>query len=172
MAKWHSVTIGLVAATLDLSGCSGAKGESVQIRDEAQVKKKVHGTSSQLLDIMGVKGKVSEPGPSTLACSDYPDDQTVHRMRHPWSVYGVPDDELRRAMDRLRDRLPRNGWKITKDGVDSSRSKSPQIIAESSADRLAVDIRLGIEPAGGEYSSMIEVTVSSDCFRSQSADAA
>ncbi|MFE3182583.1 hypothetical protein ACFXKR_17195 [Streptomyces violascens] len=61
---------------------------------------------------------------------------------------------------------------VRDDGADSSRSKAPQIVAESPADHLAVDIRLGIEPAGGAYSSMIEVTVSSGCFRGQSPDTA
>ncbi|MEU6590326.1 hypothetical protein ABZ923_14095 [Streptomyces sp. NPDC046881] len=136
------------------------------VRDERAVKQSVERASSEILDILAVKGKVTQSGAVATPCSSYPEGSEVHRMRHPWSVYGVPGDDLEKAMDRLRTQLPAKGWKIVKDGPDKSRAKLPQIVANSSDGRLSADLRLWREPAGSERSSMIEVTVVSDCFRS------
>ena len=73
-------------------------------------------------------------------------------------------------MDRLRKQLPAKGWKIVKDGPDKSQAKLPQIVANSPDGHMSADLRLWIEPAGSKRSSMIEVTVVSDCFRSDSGE--
>ncbi|MFJ4522385.1 hypothetical protein ACIP4Y_15780 [Streptomyces sp. NPDC088810] len=141
--------------------------KKADIRDERAVKQSVERASSEILDILAVKGKVTRSGAVAAPCSSYPEESEVHRMRHPWSVYGVPGDDLERAMDRLRKQLPAKGWKIVKDGPDKSRAKLPQIVANSSDGHLSADLRLWREPADSERSSMIEVTVVSDCFRSE-----
>ncbi len=48
-------------------------------------------------------------------------------------------------MNRLRVDLPKDGWKITKDGMDGTIGNSPQIVAESKKRRVMVDIRLDKE---------------------------
>ncbi|MDN3262716.1 hypothetical protein QWJ26_23505 [Streptomyces sp. CSDS2] len=72
----------------------------------------------------------------------------------------------RRRHRRRHEYVPRQ-WKIVKDGPDKSRAKLPQIVANSSDGRLSADLRLWREPADSKRSSMIEVTVVSDCFRSK-----
>ncbi|MEU6664409.1 hypothetical protein [Streptomyces sp. NPDC046727] len=141
--------------------------KKIDVRDERAVKQSVERASSDILDILAVKGKVTQSGAVATPCTAYPEEDEVHRMRHPWSVYGVPGDDLERAMDRVRSQLPAKGWKIVKDGPDKSRAKLPQIVADSPDGHLSADLRLWLEPADSKRSSMIEVTVVSDCFRSK-----
>ncbi|MFI2643962.1 hypothetical protein [Streptomyces sp. NPDC018610] len=136
------------------------------MRDEQVVKKNVEHASSEILDIMTLQGKVTQSGASATPCSSYSPEDEVHRLRHPWSIYGVPSEDLKKAMDRLRKQLPAKGWKIVKDGHDKSQAKLPQIVAESPDGHMSADLRLWLEPSDSRRSSMIEVTVVSDCFRS------
>ncbi|MET9964708.1 hypothetical protein ABZZ80_01940 [Streptomyces sp. NPDC006356] len=143
--------------------------KKVEVRDEQAVKDKVERASSEILDIISVKGKVTQSGAVTNPCSSYASEDKVHQMRHPWSIYGAPSEELKKAMDRLREELPAKGWKIVKDGPDKSQANLPQIVANSPDGHMSVDLRLWIEPPGSKRSSMIEATVVSDCFRSDPA---
>ncbi|MET8724409.1 MULTISPECIES: hypothetical protein [Streptomyces] len=142
--------------------------KKADVRDERAVKQSVERASSEILDILAVKGKVTQSGAVPTPCTAYPEEDAVHRMRHPWSVYDVPGADLEQAMDRVRAQLPAKGWKIVKDGPDKSRAKLPQIVANSADGHLSADLRLWLEPADAKRSSMIEVTVVSDCFRSRS----
>ncbi|MDX3323529.1 MULTISPECIES: hypothetical protein [Streptomyces] len=141
--------------------------KTAPIRDQASVERRVAGASSQILDIIGLKGQAQPSEPFPLACSGYASEEGVIRMRHPWSFYGASDTDLRAAIGRLRKDLPTSGWKIVKDGTDGSQVDSPQIIANSDDGQLSVDLVLSTEPAGGEYKSSIEVVVVSTCFRQE-----
>ncbi|MGC9500630.1 hypothetical protein [Streptomyces sp. WG7] len=138
--------------------------KKADIRNEQAVKENVEHASSEILDIIGANGKVTNSGALPTPCSDYAPEENVHRMRHPWSIYDVRDEKLREAMGSLRKALPSKGWEIVKDGPDSSQAQLPQIVADSPDGHMSTDIRLWIEAPGS--SSMIEVTVVSDCFRS------
>ncbi|MET7622341.1 hypothetical protein [Streptomyces sp. NPDC005408] len=163
----------MAVAGLFLGGCSqvSEKKEAAPVRDEAVVKKRVTGASSEILDIMALKGKTQPSGAFSVKCSDYPPEDNVVRMRHPWSIYQVPDADLKAAMGRLQKELPAKGWKIVKDGPDDSQAKSPQIVADSGDGQVSADLRLRITPPGSEYKSAIEVTVVSSCFRDESGSA-
>ena len=139
--------------------------ENLPVREGKQLLDKTEAKSSEILDAMKVKGKTTEPGASATDCSNSSDEGTFRGV-HLWSMSGVPLAELRQAMDRLRRDLPKKGWKIVKDGHDRSRSRSPQILAESQKDRFSADIRL--RKRGGDGSkdpSVIQVTVASACYR-------
>ncbi|MEU2362725.1 hypothetical protein ABZ616_18625 [Streptomyces noursei] len=151
-----------------MAGCSGMNENNLKFRDIEQVKGDVRKASSELLGIIGLKGKATEGGPLIAPCSNYP--EGVYRASHPWSVYGIPVEEMEKAMDRLRTGLPKNGWKIVKDGKDRSPSKSPQIVANSKGDEFSVDIRLHDERKYGSDPSLIEVTVESACFKTKQPD--
>ncbi|WP_448330728.1 hypothetical protein [Streptomyces sp. DSM 41534] len=153
-----------------IAGCSqvGDKkaADKVDVRDVGSMEKKTEKMSSTILDIIGLrKAKVTEPGPGTLPCSKYADDSGVQRMHHPWSVYDVPFDDLSRGFERLRTELPKHDWKIIKDGPDGSPAKTPQIVANFSRDHFSADIRLLDQRKHPDKTSLIEVTVVSDCFR-------
>ncbi|MEH0546250.1 hypothetical protein QA802_25210 [Streptomyces sp. B21-105] len=139
----------------------------MEVRDSDAVKTEIEQESSRILEIMALKGKVTNTGAVTTPCANYDSSENVYRARHPWSVYQVPVAEMERAMDRLRAGLPEKGWTIVKDGVDGSVGKSPQIVAESKGKKFAVDVRLLDERKHGDDPSLVEVTVESACYRSK-----
>lgn len=155
-----------LAALTIASGCSMDESDVVR-RDNDKMQAQVEKRSSQILDIISLEGKVTESGAAVAPCSDYPSEDNVHRIRHPWSLYGVPVAKMQEAMDRLRNKLPQHGWKIVKDGTDSSRARSPQIVANSTDGAFSVDIKLWAEPKSSEHKSLIVVTVVSTCYKSR-----
>ncbi|CAL9420196.1 hypothetical protein [Streptomyces sp. NPDC095602] len=137
----------------------------MEVRDSAAVKADAKKVSSRVLDMLALKGKVTETGAMTMRCSGFDADEKVYRARHPWSVYDVPFADMRTAFDRLRDELPKNGWKIVKDGPDASVGKSPQIVAESQSADFAVDVRLHEANRAQNAPALLTVTVESACFK-------
>jgi hypothetical protein len=150
-----------------LVGCSQENEATVDLRDSETVKAEVKQTSSRILDVMALEGKVTETGAMTERCSDHAAEEEIYRASHPWSVYDLPVPELEEAMDRLRRELPKAGWKIVKDGLDGTVGQSPQIFAESQGRKFAADIRLQDERKYGGDPSLIEVTVQSACYRAK-----
>ncbi|MFF8789991.1 hypothetical protein [Streptomyces sp. NPDC015125] len=142
--------------------------ENLKLRNLADVKEETRNSSDKILKLIDLRGKVTEPGPSIAPCSEYSGD--VYRASHPWSLYDVPVAEMKKAMDRLRGNLPKNGWKIVKDGPDKSPAKTPEIIANSKGNEFSVKVRLLAEPAGSKHTSLIAVTVESACFRTNKPD--
>lgn len=148
-----------------LVGCSQGNEASVEVRDGDTVSTEVEKTSSRILEMMELKGKVTDTGAMISRCSDYDPEEEVYRARQPWSVYDLPVPDLEKAMDRLRRELPNTGWKIVKDGVDDTPAKSPQIIAESKDGKFAADIQLWDNRKKGDDPSLILVAVESACYR-------
>ena len=142
--------------------------KNLPLRNLEKVTEDTSKASSEILKIIDLKGKVTKPGPLPAPCSGY--STKAYRTSHPWSVYDVPVTQMREAMDRLRRGLPKNGWKIVKDGTDRSPSKSPEIVANSKGDEFSVKVRLLAEPAGSPHTSLIEVTVESACFKTKDSD--
>ncbi|MFF1462542.1 hypothetical protein [Streptomyces sp. NPDC058330] len=145
--------------------CSNGKEAAVETRDGDTVRAGVERVSSRILDILDVKGEVTDTGAMTVRCSDYDPDEEVYRARHPWSIYKTPFMDMGKGMDRLRAELPKEGWKIVQDGVDGSKAKSPQIVAESKGGEFAVDVRLHEASEIGNAPDLLEVTVESACYR-------
>ena len=146
--------------------CSHGKEAEPKTRDSDTVKADVERTSSRILEMLGVKGKVTESGAMASPCSDY-DSEEVSRARHPWSLYAAPFADMEKGMERLRVQLPKDGWTITKDGGDGTQGNSPQIIAESKGGEFAVDIRLHKAGKAEKSEDLLEVTVESACYRSK-----
>ncbi|MEU9090306.1 hypothetical protein [Streptomyces sp. NPDC048428] len=140
---------------------------AVETRDGDAVQADVERTSSRILEIIGVKGKVTEAGAMAAPCSDFDPAEEVNRARHPWSLYDAPFADMQRGMDRLRTELPKDGWTITKDGRDGTQGNSPQIVAESKGGEFAVDVRLHRASKAEKSEDLLEVTVESACYRSK-----
>ncbi|MER0480794.1 hypothetical protein ABR737_21025 [Streptomyces sp. Edi2] len=139
-----------------------------KVRSAEENKESTKRASSEILGLIALKGKLAESGPFTMPCSGY--SGGVYRDHHPWSLYDVPIDDMKEAMDRLRKGLPRKGWKIVKDGFDGSPSKAPQIVANSKGEEFSVDIRLHDQRKYGKDPSFIEVTLESACFKTEKPD--
>ncbi len=134
-----------LAATIALlwaltAGCSNMKElDYTPVRmDPDQARTKAKEVAGRLLEMTGVNGKVTEPGPSVSRCGEYGDD--LFSTSHPWSVYGLTDDQVDTGMQNLRKALGDNGWKITKDGEARSADREPEIYAENKADQFAFHV--------------------------------
>ncbi|MFI7387461.1 hypothetical protein [Streptomyces sp. NPDC049813] len=122
--------------------------------------------SSQILDLIGIKdGKVTEPGPRISPCKE--DTEHLFSASHPWSVYGVSEDELTAGFQRLRKSLPGHGWKIVAYGPNKSKAKTLELTADSTKHRFSVNAELWVSnPATGkEPEPKILVHVVSACYR-------
>lgn len=156
--------------TLTLTGCSDVSdsdddlGYKPAVHEAGAVREDTEAMSSQILDIIGIKGKVTEPGPGVTSCAGM-DPQKFFKVRHPWSLYGVPVPDLRNAMDRLKTELPRHNWKITSYGPDKSRAKSLTLYADSTKKKFTVQIKLLDRRGRSENPSGIMVTLVSGCFQ-------
>lgn len=150
-----------------ITGCSKGNEAAVEARNSQAVSAETEKTSSRILEMLAVKGKVTESGAMTAPCTDNGSDEKTFRARHPWSVHQAPFVELQAGMERLRRELPKDGWEIVKDGTDSSTAKSPQLVAESAGREFAVDVRLRRASSVGNAPDLLEVTVESACYRSE-----
>ncbi|WP_234426770.1 hypothetical protein [Streptomyces niger] len=167
MTKRSFMAVHVVLACVLLAGCSKNMNEDdLRVRSSDKVADETEKASSEILDLAGVKGKVTESGAFAMPCAGYSSEK-VYRAHHPWSLYGLPFEELKKAFGRLRDGLPGHGWKIVKDGPDGSPSKAPQIIANHKGGDFSVDIRLHDESKRSGKTSLLEVTVESACFKKQ-----
>ncbi|MFE9637121.1 hypothetical protein [Streptomyces sp. NPDC006463] len=159
----------MVSMSVLSMGCSNVKELNyTPVRmDPDPARKKAKAVSSRLLEMSGVQGKVTEPGPSVSRCSEYGDD--LFSTSHPWSVYGLTDDQVETGMANLRKALNENGWKITKDGKANSNAQSPEIYAENKTEQFAVQVT-GLKDRG-PVETMLNFSVVSACYRAASASA-
>ncbi|MEU3409977.1 MULTISPECIES: hypothetical protein [unclassified Streptomyces] len=132
--------------------------------DKARDKAKT--VSSQVYDMIGIgEGKATERGPAVSLCDEDP--EHLYKTRHPWSVYDVSEDELKAGFQRLREELPRKGWKIVDYGPDNSEAKSLSLTADSEKDRFSVHAVLIVSTPSNpeEKEPLLSVTVVSGCWR-------
>jgi hypothetical protein len=119
--------------------------------------------SSRIYERIGVAGKVTRPGPLVALCEGKPEDE-YFRIRHSWSFYEAPADAMHKAMHRLKDKLPEDGWRVRKYGRDSSAAHSLEIVAHHPEKEFAVNITFQDRRGRSESPSSIEVVLESACF--------
>ncbi|MEU2295024.1 hypothetical protein ACFY9H_00065 [Streptomyces bacillaris] len=121
--------------------------------------------SSQILDIIAVKGVTSKSGPGVSTC-DGAERGKLFLMRHPWSLTGASDAELAKAMNRLKEDLPKHGWKIVGYGPNSSKAKSLELTADHIEKKFAVKVELWEKNSGGDSNEpTLLVNVVSACYQ-------
>lgn len=134
--------------------------------DVDKARDKAKAASSEIYDMIGIhKGKATERGPAVSLCDE--DSEHLYKTRHPWSVYGVSEDELKAGFQRLREELPKKGWKIVDYGPANSEAKSPSLTADSEKDRFSVNAVLMVSTPSNphEKEPLLSVTVVSGCWR-------
>lgn len=67
--------------------------------------------------------------PTDLSCDEDDDNSPDREWLQMWSLYGVENDVLGKAMANLATDLPRHGWKVISNGPDSSKARSQEIVA-------------------------------------------
>lgn len=136
------LAVPLAFATLTGCGMSDEKsddvpfaGTSTSSAASAAMKK----TSSDIYDLIGVKGKASENYPGVTECAGK-DRKTHFRIYHPWSFHPASADDLDEAMERLKRELPKHGWKIVEYGPDTSRNRNINLTADNDKKKVSVNI--------------------------------
>ncbi|MQS39309.1 hypothetical protein FFZ77_28130 [Streptomyces katsurahamanus] len=166
--KQWAVVLHLALALASITGCgmddSGQSDSSVPAAGTKSLDDATNDTqrvSSDLLDLIKVKGKASEPGPRVSECGDGKDREKYFQMRHPWSLTPASGDELAGVMERLKGELPEHGWKIVHYERDSSRNKNLRLTADHDERKFSVSI---VHLAKNEKPKL-SVTVVSGCYQ-------
>jgi hypothetical protein len=100
---------------------------------------KIKKASSEIYDLIGVKGKASDSGPGVTECAGK-DREKYFRVFHSWSFYPTSPGQLDEAMERLKGELPRNGWKIVEYGPDTSKNKNLSLTADNDERKTSVNV--------------------------------
>ncbi|MFI6059104.1 hypothetical protein [Streptomyces sp. NPDC051286] len=95
--------------------------------------------SSELYDLIGIKGKTSNTGPGVSECSGK-DPEKYFQIFHPWSFTPASADQLGGVMERLKEELPKHGWKVVEYGLDTSKSKNLNLTADNDKKKHSVNI--------------------------------
>ncbi|MFD7509038.1 hypothetical protein ACFV5N_06775 [Streptomyces sp. NPDC059853] len=117
--------------------------------------------SSAILDLTGLRGEVSEPGPGISVCEADPKRERLYTVYHYWSISNISRAELRQGMDRLRHELPREGWEIISDGELNNANRTPEILFENTEVEYAVNVTL---PGKTDEDSRLVFAVVSPCL--------
>ncbi|MEU5436517.1 hypothetical protein AB0G73_24490 [Streptomyces sp. NPDC020719] len=158
----------LTFATLT-TGCSMDKdnnglGYQPTTLDVGEARAKAKRLSSQIYDLLAIKNaQTTKPGPGIIQSAKDPDH--LYRVNHPWSLYDVPVSELQAGFQRLKDRMPGNGWEITKYGHNGTKANTLELFANSTTEkRFTVLVELWDKPAEGKK-PLILVNIVSAYFR-------
>ncbi|MFF0423974.1 hypothetical protein ACFYUJ_06120 [Streptomyces sp. NPDC004520] len=148
------------------SGSSGSGEKVVGVREQDEVNDEIKKVSSEIYDLIGVRGSASKAGAGVQPCQGM-DREKFYKIFHPWSLSAKTDDELAQAMERLRSKLPEHGWKIVKYGPDSSASKSLELTADDDARKFGVHISFwkARTVLGKPKPPMLVVDVISGCYQ-------
>ncbi|MBR7673596.1 hypothetical protein [Streptomyces daliensis] len=155
-------------------------GPAPRVREIEGPREEARKLSSQLYELLRVKGRASEGGPGVIRCEGR-NAETFYRIAHPWSLSAKSPDELKTAMAGLKEDLPRHGWKIVEEGRSSNANRTPYFMADSTRKRFTLKVTLEGrteaapspsgegEPEGGVPSGDTEPLLSfhlvSDCYQ-------
>ncbi|WP_443294575.1 hypothetical protein [Streptomyces sp. GDS52] len=95
--------------------------------------------SSGIYDLIGVKGRASESYSTVMGCSGK-DTGKYFQILHPWSFYPASASDLDVAMERLKEELPKRGWKIVDYGPDTSKNKNIRMTADNDEKKVSTRI--------------------------------
>ncbi|MCT4356576.1 hypothetical protein M5362_25960 [Streptomyces sp. Je 1-79] len=132
-------------ALTTLSGCSmtgtddsdSLPSAGVSTTDEAA--DMAEAISSELYDLIGLKGKATEPGPGVGECGGK-DPEKYFTVFHAWTFTPASADGLDGVMERFKEELPKHGWKIVEYGPDTSKNKNLALTADNDAKKYSVMI--------------------------------
>lgn len=116
--------------------------------------------SSELYDLIGVKGEASDTGPGVSECGDK-DPEKYFRIFHAWTFTPASADRLDGVMERLRTELPERGWKVVEYGPDTSKNKNLSLTADNDEKKYSVKIAHFAK----DESPNLNLMVVSGCYR-------
>ncbi|MER5851479.1 hypothetical protein ABT126_31795 [Streptomyces sp. NPDC002012] len=110
-------------------------GTSTSEEAAAEAKK----VSSEIYDLIGIKGKASNTGAGVTDCTGK-DREKYFQIFHPWSFTPASADQLGGVMERLKEELPKHGWKVVDYGPDNSKQKNVNLTADNDEKKYSVKI--------------------------------
>lgn len=149
-----------------MSDVSEVLGYEPRVRPVGAVKEEIAELSSAVLDMVHVKGRVTEGDPMELPWDEGADPDAFHNITHLWSLYGVDNAVLERGMASLAGHLPEGGWIVVGNGPDSSRNRNQEILATHLATKTQIDVTW-LKGLDG-HEPLITFSVYSRCFRAPS----
>ncbi|CAG7642183.1 hypothetical protein [Actinacidiphila bryophytorum] len=164
-AAWRAAA---VAGGLALA--AGCGGSGTPERDAATVRSEVMTQSAAVMNAAHVTGQQvgafpPRSTPTDLSCDDGDDDSPDRVLSQMWSVHSKDNTALGKGMANLAARLPGQGWKIVRNGPDSSMSKNQEILATHLATKIQMDVTWEKNLKYGD--PLIQFAVSSPCFRTK-----
>ncbi|MFI8274784.1 hypothetical protein ACIGBH_07710 [Streptomyces sp. NPDC085929] len=127
---------------------------------------KTREVSGRLLEMAGIKRRITEPGMTVTLCDEYGDD--LYALEHPWSVEGLTNEQFDTGMQNLRTALGENGWKVREGEVDGA--DRPELHASNETEHFSVKITAHRAEPGKE--PVLGFSVASRCYRAASHAAA
>ncbi|WP_139140841.1 hypothetical protein [Streptomyces oceani] len=139
---------------------------NIETRSVKSVDSETKSVSSDVLDIISLKGKTTDVGPGTGSC-DINGESTegTFMVRHPWSISGSTVLELEDAMQRLHINLPQHGWKVSRYGNNTSKNASLELTADHEEKKFSLNIVLIENSGNSSQLPILAVTVVSDCYK-------
>ncbi|MBT2380383.1 hypothetical protein AMK21_00715 [Streptomyces sp. CB00316] len=132
-------------ALTTLTGCSMTDAQdsnslpSAGTSTSEEAARAVKKVSSELYDLIGIKGKASNSGAGVTECGGK-DPEKYFQIFHPWSFTPASPEQLGEVMERLKEDLPKNGWKVVEYGPDTSKNKNVRLTADNEKERHSVKI--------------------------------
>ncbi|MEU5966185.1 hypothetical protein ACWF9X_04115 [Streptomyces globisporus] len=117
------------------SGSLPSAGTSTS-KEAARTVKKV---SSELYDLIGIKGEASNSGAGVAECGER-DPEKYFQIFHPWSFTPESPEKLGAVMEQLKEELPKRGWKVVEYGPDNSKNKNVRLTADNDEKKHSVKI--------------------------------
>ncbi|AWK10621.1 hypothetical protein DDQ41_18890 [Streptomyces spongiicola] len=151
----------LVSCTLTLlTGCGMTDDHepdvvtSVERRTSSDVADEAERVSSEIYDLIGIKGKASDTGPGVTDCGRK-DPERYFKVFHKWSFVPASGEQLGGVMERLKAELPGRGWKVVEYGPDTSRNENLNLTADNDARKFSVNIVHRAKSAPPKLSLMV-----------------
>lgn len=114
--------------------------------------------------MLKIKGKVTNLAPMASSCDvDDGDTKKYRSVRHPWSIYDVDNKTLEKGMNNLATQLPKQGWRIVKDGPDASKNRNREILAVHTKTHTQMEATW--RKRAEDDDPLISFAVYSRCFR-------
>ncbi|MET7638234.1 hypothetical protein [Streptomyces sp. NPDC005438] len=110
-------------------------------RAQNDVEERTKKVSSEILDLIPVKGKTTDTGPRATPCENR-DRERHFRMTHTWSLTPPEQDrpQLKEVMAHLKRTLSKDGWEIRSYGRDSSPNQNLGLVADHDGRGFSVNV--------------------------------
>ncbi|MFJ3903414.1 hypothetical protein [Streptomyces sp. NPDC090025] len=135
----------LSLALSTLTGCSMSKDSddtpksagTASTNEAADAAEKV---SSELYDLVGLKGTSSTTRAGAVAGCGGKDPEKFFTVIHPWTFEPAKPEQLEGVLERLKEEMPKHGWKVVEFGPDASKNQNLTLVADNDEKKVGVKI--------------------------------